>query len=211
MLSGIDVSHYNGTVDWTKVKAAGIDFAFVKCTEGVSFVDPKFRLNWDAMQAEGVRRGAYHFFVPTKDISEQADLFCGTVGTFIPGDLPPAIDLEEVYYGGEDQWLAVSKERRVPIILDWLQRVELTLKVKPIIYCRRSWINVEIPDTTPLQDYKIWIASYGTLEPLLPSGWDEWTFWQKNSHGKVPGIDGYVDLNVFNGELADLEGFVVSA
>src|SRR5262245_49797633 len=88
---GVDVSHYDGTIDWAKVKAAGIDFAFMKATENLNFVDPTFATNWTNAGTAGVIRGAYHFFRASVDGAKQAEFFVQTTGLPEPGDLPPVI------------------------------------------------------------------------------------------------------------------------
>src|SRR5918998_6939443 len=92
-LTGIDVSHFQGRVDWQAVKAAGCAFAFAKATEGAGVTDPYFAANWSGMQAAGLARGAYHFFHPAQDASQQAAHFLATV-QLGPTDLPPVIDVE---------------------------------------------------------------------------------------------------------------------
>ena len=90
---GIDVSHHQETVDWTKVAGAGISFAYAKASEGMN-ADPLFPANWAGMKAAGVIRGAYHFFRPKTDPAAQASHFCALVGALDPADLPPMVDLE---------------------------------------------------------------------------------------------------------------------
>ncbi len=92
-LLGIDVSHYQGVVNWGAVKAAGCSFAFAKATEGTGIVDSEFAANWSGMKAAGLARGAYHFFHPSEDAAAQASRFLATV-QLQPGDLPPVIDVE---------------------------------------------------------------------------------------------------------------------
>src|ERR1700743_1690699 len=94
VVQGIDVSHYDGTIDWAMVKASGIDFAFMKATEGTTFVDPEFAANWKAAGDAGVIRVVYHFFHPMDDPAAQADFFVATAGVPGKGDLPLALDLE---------------------------------------------------------------------------------------------------------------------
>src|SRR5262245_43937892 len=93
-LDGIDVSHYDGAIDWAAVKASGQAFAVAKSTEGTSYVDPTFATNWAAMKQHGVVRSAYHFFHANLDPIAEADHFLKIMGPLEPGDLPPVLDLE---------------------------------------------------------------------------------------------------------------------
>src|SRR5215472_10861520 len=93
-LPGIDVSHYQGTIDWASVRTAGIVFAYAKATEGITYTDPLFTNNWSAMKAAGVVRGAYLFFHSNDDPTAEADHYLSVVGTIAPGDLPPMLDVE---------------------------------------------------------------------------------------------------------------------
>src|SRR5437899_3151687 len=88
-LEGIDVSHWDGTVDWAQVAGSGRAWAIAKATEGVTFLDPAFAANWAGMKAAGLVRGAYHFFRPAHGGVEQADWYLSKVGAFAAGDLPP--------------------------------------------------------------------------------------------------------------------------
>ncbi|HEV3471189.1 MAG TPA: GH25 family lysozyme, partial [Pyrinomonadaceae bacterium] len=110
-LLGIDVSHYQGGVNWEAVKAAGCAFAFAKATEGAGVTDPFFHANWAGMKAAGLLRGAYHFFRPAQDAAQQAAHFLSTV-QLQPGDLPPVLDVETAdgvagadLVGGVQTWL----------------------------------------------------------------------------------------------------------
>ena len=95
-VKGVDVSHYDGTIDWATVKSSGIDFAFAKATESTNFIDPTFATNWSGMKTAGVVRGAYHFFHPDVDATTQASYCLATVGTLGADDLPVVLDFEEL-------------------------------------------------------------------------------------------------------------------
>src|SRR5918993_881303 len=124
-LAGIDVSHFQGHVDWQAVKAAGCDFAFAKATEGAGVTDPFFAANWAGMQAAGLPRGAYHFFRAAEPAAQQAAHFLSTAG-FEPGDLPPVLDIEL-----ND---GVTGEPLVEGVQTWLDAVESAAGVAPIVY-----------------------------------------------------------------------------
>src|SRR4051812_7873589 len=126
VVKGVDVSHYDGAIDWVKVKAASIDFAFMKATESTNFVDPEFATNWKNSRASGVMRGAYHFFRPAIDPIQQADYFLSVMGPSSPGDLPPSLDLEVLDNLTGAQVTAAA--------LQFLQHVQQKTNRVPIVY-----------------------------------------------------------------------------
>src|SRR5438105_15914521 len=132
MTSGIDVSHWQGSVNWAAVKSAGVVFAFAKATESTSNTDAQFAANWAGMQGAGLLRGAYHFFHTSQDAASQANFFLSVVnsnGGFLPGDLPPVLDFEQASL---DQAMSVAAVQSA--ITTWLQTVAAKIGVKPMIY-----------------------------------------------------------------------------
>ena len=196
-LSGIDVSKWQGSVNWKSVQQAGIAFAFARATYGVSEVDSCFNDNWQAMKDAGIIRGAYHFFLAADDPTQQADFFIKTVGTLDPGDLPPVIDVESA--SGASSNLAAA-------VQTWLSVVEQGLGRRPMIYTAPSYWNANL--TSAFGDYPLWVAEYGVSSPRAVNGWDNWTFWQYSSTGKVNGVNGSVDLDDFNGTSESLAAFI---
>jgi lysozyme len=198
---GLDVSHYQGTVDWNSVAQERYTFAFIKATEATSWTDPEFSANWTGAKAAGLIRGAYHFYDPGSDPEKQAEHFLGTVWPgggqplLEPGDLPPVLDIETT--GGQ------SAEAVVQGIQIWLSRVgEETLRT-PILYTARGfWDGL---GTTQFGGYPLWVAEYGVAAPTLPAGWQSWCFWQYSQSGRVDGISGPVDLDIFQGTLQSLQ------
>jgi lysozyme len=194
-LTGIDVSHYQGQIDWDAVKAAGCAFAFAKATEGAGVTDPYFAANWTGMQAAGLVRGAYHFFHPAQDASQQAAHFLATV-QLKPTDLPPVIDVE-VNDG-------VANEAVVQGVQTWLDAVEQATGVAPIIYTAAYFWNAHL--NAGFGRYPLWIAHYtsaATPAPL-PEGWTGWTFWQYSQSLAIDGVNGAADHDYFNGGVGDL-------
>ena len=203
VVKGIDVSHYDGTIDWAKVKASGIDFAFIKATQNTTFVDPQFATNWKDAGAAGVIRGAYHFFQPEIDAVAQADFFVATAGVPAHGDLPLALDLEvtDMVAGA-----TVAADART-----FLSRVQEKTGRVPVVYTSASfWMTMGSPAATGFADVALWDANWTTNCPTIPPAWTTWTFWQNSSTGTVPGISGSgnVDLDQFNGSLAALQDYV---
>jgi lysozyme len=195
-LAGIDVSHWQGAIDWNAVAGDGVEFAFIKATEGGDYTDPRFAQNWAGARQAGVVRGAYHFFRPQTDAMAQAAHFLSTV-QLAPGDLPPVLDVEVTDGRSLD---VVAAGVRV-----WLQEVERATGRRPIIYTRASFWTAQMGGG--FGGYPLWVAHYGVNQPNIPGGWGEWTFWQYSDAGRVDGISGDVDLNWFNGGRAELETF----
>jgi GH25 family lysozyme M1 (1,4-beta-N-acetylmuramidase)/acylphosphatase len=204
-VKGVDVSYYQGHVDWQKVKAHGIAFAVARVADGPSFVDPQFGANWSGMKAAGVVRGTYQFFRPGHDPIVQADLLIKQInahGGLHDGDLPPALDIE-VQDGVSD---ATLRSRA----LAWLEHVEAAFKRTPLVYTSPGFWDGLAADKT-FAKYTLWVANWQTSCPTMPNSWSHWKFWQDADNGSVPGISGHVDTDKFNGTLADLKAFAGGA
>ena len=201
LIAGIDVSHYQGQVDWSKARTAGISFAFIKATEGLTGKDPMFQRNWTACRNLEVLRGAYHFYRPQSDPVGQARQFLETLKDD-PGEIPPVLDLESLGSSSPDDMIAGARR--------WMRIIETEFDCKPILYTGSAFWRFTLRNSAVFADHPLWIAHYTSgPKPLLPNAWPRWTFWQFSQQGKVPGIDGHVDLNAFNGTLPDLEAFCV--
>jgi lysozyme len=215
---GIDVSHYQGTVDWAKVSAAGFSFVYAKTTQSSQSVDPNFPQNWSTLKGGPLLRGAYHYFDTAAPAAAQADLFCKTVGALLATDLPPMLDFEAA---GQD---GCSPDQRVSAALLWLQSVASSLGRTPILYTNADFFENGAGDSLRLAGYKIWMAQYpldgaqtqyaATSPPppvavRLPSAWTQWNFWQYSGQGLIPGAfsgENLVDFDVFQGSLKALAG-----
>jgi lysozyme len=199
-VKGVDVSHYDGAIDWPTVHAAAISFAFVKATESTDYTDPQFAGNWAAMKSAGVVRGAYHFFHPDVDPSAQMTFFLHTIesaGGLVAGDLPPAIDFE-VTNGVADATIAANLKTAILAL-------QTATGMTPIVYTSPSFANGILPagfgSTSTL-----WVANWQVSCPSLPAAWTGWKFWQSSDSGKVPGISSAaVDLDEFDGTLDELQ------
>ncbi len=191
---GVDVSHYQGHVDWSAVEKAGVGFAFVKATEGTTYADPTFRRHWAALGETRILRGAYHRFKPTRDAAAQAEHFLAVVPVR-EGDLPPVLDVEATD--------GVSDARLIRGVRTWLSTVERRTGVRPVVYTKPGFRRAHLG--AALDDYPLWIAEYGVDSPSHP----RWTFWQHSERGRVPGIERIVDLDRFNGSHAELRQLAV--
>jgi lysozyme len=183
LLAGIDVSHFQGEVDWAGVAGTGVRFAFIKATEGLDDVDPRFAQNWQGSRAAGLLRGAYHFLHPNLDGRQQAAHFLSVV-TLDDDALPPALDVE-VTDGVDRATLGTCIE-------SWLGAVEAALGCKPVIYADPWFWRDQVG--ADLGAYPLWLACYAA-QPEIPAGWQSWTFWQHSQSGAVDGIAGAVDLD----------------
>ncbi len=191
---GVDVSHHNGLIDWQKVKAAGYSFAFLKATEGGDWIDKNFARNRKAARDAGIELGYYHFFRPSTAVELQVRNFVKVVGELESDALCPVLDVEDPRI-----WKDYSKAQRVLMITQWCQGVKAALGLTPMLYGSPSFFNEILENAPELAAYDLWIANYKVDEPNVPQPWTNWTFWQHSETGKVPGINGDVDLNLFNG------------
>jgi len=195
-LFGIDVSHHQGTIDWKSVadpadRTYPIRFVFMKATEGGSFLDQNYQTNMAEARKTGLICGAYHFFNPETSGSRQADFFIENV-TLEKGDLPPVLDVER---RGSSRTMLQSE------VLEWLRAVEHYYGVKPIIYASYKFRKNYL-DSPEFDDYVFWMAHYYVETPASDA---EWLFWQFSDRAVVPGIAERTDINVFSGDLSQLE------
>lgn len=197
-LEGIDVSKWQGTINWDQVAGAGISFAFIRVSDGINTYDEKFQYNWSEAQRVGIVRGVYQFFRPGQDPVAQADLLIAEIGgAMTPGDLPPVIDVEANS--------GLSKAAVAAAMQQWLDRVEAVLGVTPLIYTSPGLWSSYV-DSTAFSSYPLWVAHYYVTCPRMPTGWTYWEFHQYTDVGTVAGINtNSVDRNVFNGTLVDLQ------
>lgn len=199
---GVDISRYQGDVDWRGLKSEGISFAFIKATEGVEYVDPNFKINWKRAHRTGMRVGAYHFMNYETDGKEQAKNFKKTVGRKF-GMLPPVIDVE--FYGKYVK-THPSKElmySRLDVMLDEL---EGKYHKKPIIYTNKYIYKKYISER--YESYPIWISDHDLPDKLYDGR--EWDFCQYTFKGKLESVGGgtkHVDMNVFNGSKWELRKY----
>jgi len=196
---GVDVSHYQGTIKWDSIDRTGgdfpIDFVFIRSTAGTD-ADTKFKRNWREAGKGGLIRGAYHYYRPDENSLQQADNFIKTV-TLTKGDLPPVLDIERI---PSEQSLDSLKSG----LKRWLNAVEKHYGVKPIIYSGESFYTDFLKKE--FAGYNLWIANYSFFEDNIRK---EWLFWQFTDKGSVSGIDGSVDVNIYNGSLQELKALEI--
>lgn len=187
MIRGIDVSHWQGIIDWKKVKT---DFVFMKATQGVKYVDPMFKENQKNARAYGNLCGFYHFAEGT-DIKKEAAHFVKTIGELKQNEI---VILDwEIEHENPTRWCR-----------EWLDEVKRLTGVKPILYTNEARVKSINWTIVVAGDYGLWVAKYlkpdfGIFPPSffrpVSDEWPFWVLWQYSSKGKVAGITGNVDLN----------------
>lgn len=200
---GIDVSEYQGKIDWNELSNQNIDFAFIKATEGSGYTDIYFEYNFSEIQKTGLDFGAYHFFSYDSSGKTQADNFINAVGDYC-GTLPPAADVE---FYGEYNKNPPDKDLVTTQLNDFLNKLESFYKVKPVIYATEKSYNLYID--SEYGDYPIWIRNV-IASPNLSNG-RSWTFWQYSNRTVLSGYKGderFIDVNVFNGTKEEFEYFL---
>ena len=199
---GIDVSKYQGTIDWDQVKDDGVVFAIIRVSDGTGYYDPQFDRNWAEAQRVGVIRGVYQFWRTDDDPTEQAQLVLDHMGALEPGDLPPTMDIE-TDDGIADIGVRLDRMRT------WMEVMREGTGADPMIYGGRySWAELT-DNTTEFNNHTLWHAQYTSAAcPTIATGWDHWNIWQHSSTGRVQGIGGGnsdVDMNRFNGDQSQLD------
>lgn len=197
---GLDVSEYQGKISWSYVDTLEqkypIDFVFIRATVGRDRKDFQFKRNWIGAKENKMIRGAYHYYRPNENSIEQADLFIKTV-TLQKGDLPPVLDIEKLPKNQSLDSLKKGLKR-------WLLRVENHYKVRPIIYTGERYYSDFLKEE--FGEYLFWIANYNFYREKIE---DDWLFWQFTEKASVPGIRKTVDVNIYNGDLQQLQFITV--
>jgi uncharacterized protein (TIGR03382 family) len=199
-VKGIDVSYYQGAIDWPTVKADGVVYAFIRTSDG-TYHDPKFDTYWAESRAAGVKHGAYHFFRPAGDPIAQADYLLSKIGGKLEADdLPPVLDVEAA-----DGVPAATIAANIRL---WSDHVEAAIGRKPIIYTGFYFWRDSVGNPDIHQD-PLWHAQYTTAScPNIATAWPDWEFWQYSSTGSVGGISGNVDMDRFNGDKTQFDAFL---
>ena len=204
-IHGIDISHHQGEIDWQTLKDEGmidkfpVRFIMIKATEGATKVDENFVDNFYQAREYGFTRGAYHFYSVHSSAQAQAEFFIKNV-KLERGDLPPVLDVEHKPKNQTDEEFQQS-------IQLWLNMVEFHYGVKPIIYTYYKFKMKYLNDSV-FDDYPYWIAHY-YVEKVEYKG--AWKLWQHTDVGKLPGIKGNVDFNIYNGSFYDLRKMTIGA
>lgn len=188
---GFDVSEYQSEINWEQTyhidESFELSFVFIRATAGKDKMDKRFKENWKASKERQLIRGAYHYYRPNENSIAQAENFIKNV-KLEKGDLPPVLDIEKLPKSQSIDSLKVGLRR-------WLKKVEKHYKVKPIIYSGESYYTDFLKKE--FSDYPLWIANYNFWRNHLE---DDWLFWQFTEKAQIQGIEGMVDINIFNGD-----------
>ena len=204
-IHGIDISHHQGTIDWATLKdEAVIDerpirFIMIKATEGANKIDENFKDNFYNAREYGFTRGAYHFYGTRSTAKAQAQFFISQV-KLEKGDLPPVLDVEHKPSNQTDEEFKQS-------VLEWLRIVENHYGVPPIVYTYYKFKLRYLSDPA-FDAYPYWIAHY-YVDKVEYEG--AWKFWQHTDAGRLPGIKGDVDFNIYNGSFYDLRQMTIGS
>ena len=193
-LEGVDVSEFQGAIDWSVVHGSGRAFGIARVSDGTGHLDPTFAANYGGMKAAGMVRGSYQFFRAGEDPIAQADLMLAEIGALGAGDLAPMLDVEVT----DGQSNAVIDAG----IASWVNHVRAATGRAPLVYTAPSfWSSIGSPNPAGAV---LVVANWGPVCPSVPPPWNDWQVWQYADNGHVPGIGGLVDLDKFNGTLAQL-------
>ncbi len=205
-IHGIDISHYQEDFNWDNLRTKTADgdtvdftFVFMKATQGPWAEDAAFAGNWEDAHDRHIVCGAYHYFLPDKDASKQAENFISSVNLHV-GDLPPVIDIEDTR--------GKSKQEIVSGVKTMSRLLEIKYGVKPIIYSNISFIEDYLSDDFP--DHYFWVAHFYEDEMNI-SDEIHWLFWQHNDKAMMLGYDQHVDVNVFNGNMIELRSLLLQS
>ena len=201
---GVDVSRWQGNINWADLRAHGANFVYIKSTDGGDHLDPAFHKNWKEASAAGLRHGAYHFFYWCRNGAEQADWFIRNVPKEA-GALPPVLDVE---------WNAFSQCKKRPsrdqVIAKmrvFLDKVEKHYGQRPIIYTAPDFYRDNLQGE--FLDYPFWLRSVAAHPSEVYPG-RNWLFWQYSGSGLSKGVDGRIDLNVFYGGVEDWHRWIAA-
>ncbi|QND54800.1 glycosyl hydrolase (plasmid) [Phyllobacterium sp. 628] len=201
---GVDVSRWQGDVDWVNLRSQGANFAYIKATDGGDHIDPMFKTNWRKAKEAGLKRGAYHFFYWCRTAGEQADWFIRNVPREA-GALPPAIDVE---------WNGESSCKRRPsrkLVLEKMQvfmdKLTAYYGQRPIIYTAPDFYRDNLKEA--FADYPFWLRAVAEHPSKVYPG-RRWLFWQYSGSGLSHGVEGRIDLNVFHGSEDEWHNWVAA-
>ncbi|MFC8511508.1 lysozyme [Streptomyces sp. NPDC057257] len=204
---GHDVSSHQKNVNWSKAKAKGSKFVYIKATESTNYKNPYFGQQYNGARDAGIIRGAYHFALPNKSSGRtQAAYFVHNGGAWTADGwtLPPALDIEYNPYDKKHKCYGISKAAMVNWITSFSNEVKRLTGRRPVIYTTAHWWNTCTGSSRAFAaNHALWIARHDSADAgSLPAGWSFWTFWQYDNSGSLPG-----DQNLFNGSQAQLKRF----
>jgi GH25 family lysozyme M1 (1,4-beta-N-acetylmuramidase) len=191
---GIDVSKWQGEVDWIALKNSGVKFAIIKATEGTRTVDIKLNQNYQGAKDNSIPLGFYHFAHVSNDPVKEAEHYLKSVEG-LEVELWHVLDMEH----GSLDGVSYTKSQVSDWSRKWLNKVQEVTGKKPMIYTGASFARTYFE--SDLSNYPLWVAHYGTDTPMSNPVWDRWTIFQYSETGRLDGISGNVDLNEFDGNI----------
>ncbi len=202
---GIDVSKWQGDIDWATVRKSGVSFAFIKATEGKDVVDPRFAEYWQGARSVGLAHAPYHFYYFCSTADQQADWFIQNVPK-ASMHLPPVLDVE---WNGESK---TCRYRPSPITVRaemqrFMDRIEQYYGKRPIIYTSVDFHRDNL--VGHFNDYHFWVRSVAAHPENIYAD-RRWAFWQYTSTGVIPGIKGNTDINAFAGSPKNWQKWVTA-
>ncbi|KQQ79344.1 MULTISPECIES: GH25 family lysozyme [Rhizobium] len=199
---GVDVSRWQGDIDWAKLRTQGANFAYIKATDGGDHLDPMFKTNWRKAKEAGVKRGAYHFFYWCRVASDQAEWFIRNVPKD-PDALPPVIDVE---YNGESSCkMRLSRAKVLEKMQVFMDMLERHYGKRPVIYTAPDFYKDNLRGE--FLNYPFWLRAVAQ-HPSVVYPDRRWVFWQYSGSGLSQGVEGKIDLNVFRGGEGDWHDWV---
>ncbi|WP_415919796.1 GH25 family lysozyme [Tateyamaria sp. SN6-1] len=199
---GMDAARFQTFVDWPRAKAVGIEFVFLKATEGGDLLDPKFKDHWRGADRAGIARGAYHFYYFCTAPEVQAAWFIRNVPR-TRGSLPPVLDMEWNPFSPTCQRRPDAATIRAEM-LAWLTQVEAHFGQRPLIYTTPGFYKDA--ELNRLQGYEFWLRTTAKTPAQAYPG-QPWRFWQYTATGTLPGTPGDIDINAFNGSATAWENW----
>lgn len=199
-IHGLDISHHQGEIDWPSLQTEEFKFIYIKATEGGDFKDKRFQENLKNARQHGFLTGAYHFYTFCRPADDQANNFIDSV-PIAKGMLAPAIDLE---FGGNCSKTLSQSEMfsELKVIMD---KLSVHYGIEPVLYVTTEFYDAYFSRVNT--NYKFWVRSiYG--RPTFPSD-QSWVIWQYANRGHANGIEGFVDMNVFNGDIEQFKTLVI--
>ncbi|MFS8935812.1 glycoside hydrolase family 25 protein [Corynebacterium sp. c25Ua_89] len=201
--TGIDIANHQhpggAPINWGEVKSDDQSFAFVKATEGSDWTNPHFITDSNAAAASGLKVGAYHYARPASSATRQAAHFAAQLALVPNQTLPPVLDIEV------DEGLSSAQLEQW--IRDFTTELRTLTGRTPMIYTYKYFWMGQMGNTTEFSDMPLWLAAYQDEAPDPVGGWNKISFWQRSGSGRVNGITGPVDMNVFNGNEGQLDSF----
>lgn len=205
MIKGIDISHQDN-INWNTI-SGDIEFVIHKATQGSTFIDPQFNSRWQKLKSTPLIRGAYLFLNWQQPAIDQVNNFLSLGIDFTArGCLPPFLDIEDAVPASGNQYIKNNPHDSLALVTEVLQLLEQKTGRTPIIYTYKNFLIEYLPGYESLSKYQLWLAAYQPQQPSVPTGWNDFLFWQWSEYGQQngSGTGGNLDMDYFNGDINQL-------